>query len=172
MSRYDHDFIIIGAGSGGVRAARWAARFGARVAIAEERYLGGTCVNVGCIPKKLLAYAAHFREDFDDATSYGWQPGEPAFDWSALIANKDKEIARLNGVYEKLLQGSGVEIFSTRATVVDAHTVELSGTRLTASHILIATGGWPVGRRSPARNSVSPPMKRFTCRVCRAASSS
>jgi glutathione reductase (NADPH) len=144
MSRYDHDFIIIGAGSGGVRAARWAARFGARVAIAEERYLGGTCVNVGCIPKKLLAYAAHFREDFDDATSYGWQPGEPAFDWSALIANKDKEIARLNGVYEKLLQGSGVEIFSTRATVVDAHTVELSGTRLTASHILIATGGWPV----------------------------
>jgi glutathione reductase (NADPH) len=144
MSRYDHDFIIIGAGSGGVRAARWAAGFGARVAIAEERYLGGTCVNVGCIPKKLLSYAAHFREDFDDATSYGWRPGEAAFDWPALIANKDKEIARLNGVYGKLLKGSGVEIFHARATVVDPHTVEIGGKRLTAAHILIASGGWPV----------------------------
>jgi glutathione reductase (NADPH) len=144
MSRYDHDFIIIGAGSGGVRAARWAAGFGARVAIAEERYLGGTCVNVGCIPKKLLSYAAHFREDFDDATSYGWRPGEAVFDWPALIANKDKEIARLNGVYGKLLKGSGVEIFHARATVVDPHTVEIGGKRLTAAHILIASGGWPV----------------------------
>jgi glutathione reductase (NADPH) len=143
MSQYDYDLITIGAGSGGVRAARWAAGFGARVAIAEERYLGGTCVNVGCIPKKLFSYAAHFREDFDDAMSYGWRPGEAAFDWPTLIANKDKEIARLNGVYERLLKESGVEILRARATVVDPHTVEIGGKRLTTAHILIATGGWP-----------------------------
>ncbi|MBI4205705.1 MAG: glutathione-disulfide reductase [Betaproteobacteria bacterium] len=144
MSRYDYDLITIGAGSGGVRAARWAAGFGARVAIAEERYLGGTCVNVGCIPKKLFSYAAHFREDFEDAMSYGWRPDAPAFDWETLIANKDREIARLNGVYEKLLKGSGVALFRARATVVDPHTVEIGGKRYTAAHILIATGGWPV----------------------------
>jgi len=144
MSQHDYDLITIGAGSGGVRAARWAAGLGARVAIAEERYLGGTCVNVGCIPKKLLSYAAHFREDFEDATGYGWRPGEAAFDWPTLIANKDREIARLNGVYERLLRGSGVEILRAHATVVDPHTVEIDGRRLTAAHILIATGGWPV----------------------------
>ncbi len=144
MSRYDYDFFIIGAGSGGVRAARWAAGFGARVAIAEERYLGGTCVNVGCIPKKLLSYAAHFHEDFEDAMRYGWQPGEAAFDWPTLIANKDQEIARLNGVYERLLKGSGVEIFRARATVAGPHAVEVDGRRLAAAHILIATGGWPM----------------------------
>jgi len=144
MARYDYDLFIIGAGSGGVRAARWAAGFGARVAIAEERYLGGTCVNAGCIPKKLLTYAAHYHEDFEDATRYGWQTGEARFEWSALIAAKDREIARLNGVYERLLRASGVEILRTRATVVDAHTVEAGGGRYTAEHILVATGGWPV----------------------------
>ena len=144
MSRYDYDFIVVGGGSGGVRAARWAAGFGARVAIAEERYLGGTCVNVGCIPKKLLSYAAHFHEDFEDATRYGWRLGETAFDWPTLIANKDREIARLNGVYERLLKGSGVEIFRARATVAGPHAVEIDGKRLAAAHILIATGGWPV----------------------------
>ena len=144
MARHDYDFFAIGAGSGGVRAARWAASFGARVAIAEERYLGGTCVNVGCIPKKLLSYAAHYHEDFGDAAGYGWQVDAPAFDWSALVAAKDREIARLNGVYERLLRNSGVEIFRARATVVDPHTVEVDGRRVTAAHILIATGGWPV----------------------------
>jgi glutathione reductase (NADPH) len=141
---YDYDLFTIGAGSGGVRASRFAANFGARVAIAEERYLGGTCVNVGCIPKKLFAYAAHFRDDFEEAQSYGWQIEAPAFNWPTLLANKDREIARLNGVYERLLKGSGVEIFRSRATVVDAHTVEVDGRRITAAHILIATGGWPV----------------------------
>ncbi|OGA47791.1 MAG: glutathione-disulfide reductase [Betaproteobacteria bacterium RIFCSPLOWO2_12_FULL_62_58] len=144
MSRYDYDLFTIGAGSGGVRATRWAAGFGARAAVAEERYLGGTCVNVGCIPKKLFSYAAHFHEDFEDAVRYGWRPGAPGFDWKTLVANKDKEIARLNGVYEKLLESSGVRIFSARATVIDPHTVEIGGRRVTAEHMLIATGGWPV----------------------------
>ncbi|HET7597012.1 MAG TPA: glutathione-disulfide reductase [Burkholderiales bacterium] len=144
MSRYDYDLLTIGAGSGGVRAARWAAQLGARVAVAEERYLGGTCVNVGCIPKKLLSYAAHYHEDFEDAASYGWALGRAAFDWPALIAAKDREIARLNGVYERLLKSAGVAIFRARAAVVDPHTVEVDGKRITAAHILIATGGWPV----------------------------
>ena len=144
MPRYDYDLFTIGAGSGGVRATRWAAGFGARTAVAEERYLGGTCVNVGCIPKKLFSYAAHFHEDFEDAVRYGWGPGAPGFDWKTLVANKDREIARLNGVYEKLLEDSGARIFSARATVIDPHTVEIGGRRVTAEHILIATGGWPV----------------------------
>ena len=143
MPQYDYDLFTIGAGSGGVRACRWAANLGARVAVAEERYLGGTCVNVGCIPKKLFAYAAHFHEDFEDALGYGWRPGEAAFDWKTLVANKDREITRLNGIYERLLKGSGVEIFRARATVVDPHTIEVDGRRATAAHILIATGGWP-----------------------------
>jgi glutathione reductase (NADPH) len=143
MPQYDYDLFTIGAGSGGVRASRWAAGFGARVAVAEERYLGGTCVNVGCIPKKLFAYAAHFHEDFDDAVGYGWQPATAAFDWKTLVANKDREIARLNGIYERLLKGSGVEILRARATVVDPHTLEVAGKRVSAAHILVATGGWP-----------------------------
>ena len=143
MSQYDYDLFTVGAGSGGVRASRWAANLGARVAVAEERYLGGTCVNVGCIPKKLFAYAAHFHEDFEDAVGYGWRPGEAAFDWKTLLANKDREIARLNGVYERILKGSGVEIFRAHALVIDPHTIEVDGRRVTAAHILIATGGWP-----------------------------
>ncbi len=144
MPKYDYDLFTIGAGSGGVRASRFAAGYGARVAIAEDRYLGGTCVNVGCIPKKLFSYAAHFHEDFEDATAYGWRSGEPAFDWKALVAAKDREIQRLNGVYERLLKGSGVELFHARARVDDPHTVEVGGKRVTARHILVATGGWPV----------------------------
>ena len=100
MTTYDYDLFTIGAGSGGVRASRMAAGMGARVAVAEERYLGGTCVNVGCIPKKLFAYAGHYADDFDDAVGFGWQRPVASFDWPTLVANKDKEILRLNGVYE------------------------------------------------------------------------
>jgi glutathione reductase (NADPH) len=143
MARYDYDLFTIGAGSGGVRASRMSAQYGARVAIAEERYLGGTCVNVGCIPKKLLVYAAHFADDFRDAAAYGWTLDEPSFDWNALIENKDREIERLNGVYRKLLANAGVDLFEGRATLVDAHTVSVLGKSYSARHILVATGGWP-----------------------------
>ena len=143
MAKYDYDLFTIGAGSGGVRAVRVSASYGAKVAIAEERYLGGTCVNVGCIPKKLLVYAAHFSEDFEDAAGFGWTVGERRFDWAGLIANKNTEIARLNGVYRKVLEEAGVTIIDGRAKVVDAHTVEVGQKRYTANTILIATGGWP-----------------------------
>ncbi|MFI4988310.1 MAG: glutathione-disulfide reductase [Alphaproteobacteria bacterium] len=143
MAGYDYDLFVIGGGSGGVRASRVAARYGARVALAEERYLGGTCVNVGCIPKKLLVYASHYSEHFADAAGFGWTVGECCFDWAALIAHKNKEIARLNGVYRKLLEESGVDILTARASLRDAHTVELAGRRVSAATILIATGGWP-----------------------------
>jgi len=144
VPKFDYDLFTIGAGSGGVRASRFAAGFGARVAIAEDRYLGGTCVNVGCIPKKLFSYAAHFHEDFDDCRAYGWSTGQATFDWKTLVAHKDREIERLNGIYERVLKNAGVEIIRDRATVVDPHTVELGGRRITAQHILVATGGWPV----------------------------
>ena len=144
MTQYDYDLFTIGAGSGGVRASRYAARLGARVAAAEERYLGGTCVNAGCIPKKLLSYAAHYGEDFAHAAGYGWRLAAPAFDWHALIANKDREIERLNGVYAKLLAGAGVTLLRGRAMLADAHTVVVDGRRISARYILIATGGWPV----------------------------
>lgn len=146
---YDFDLFTIGAGSGGVRASRVAASYGARVAIAEERYLGGTCVNVGCIPKKLLVYAAHFSEDFEDAAGFGWSVGERRFDWARLIANKNDEIKRLNGVYERLLEGSGVTIMEGRAELVDPHTIAVGGKKYTARHILIATGSWPVVPQIP-----------------------
>jgi glutathione reductase (NADPH) len=144
MSRYDYDLFVIGAGSGGVRASRMAAGFGARVAVAEERFLGGTCVNIGCVPKKLMVYASHFAEDFHDAAGFGWQVGPSRFDWPTLIANKNTEISRLNGIYEKLLTNAGVEILDGRARIVDAHTVEVAGQRISAAHILVATGGRPV----------------------------
>jgi glutathione reductase (NADPH) len=144
MVNYDYDLFTIGAGSGGVRASRVAASYGAKVAVAEERYLGGTCVNVGCIPKKLLVYAAHFREDFEDAAGFGWTVGERAVDWRTLIANKDTEIGRLNGVYQKLLESSGVDIIRGRALIADPHTVVVDENRYTANYILIATGSWPV----------------------------
>ncbi|MBM4268167.1 MAG: glutathione-disulfide reductase [Deltaproteobacteria bacterium] len=143
MARYDYDLFTIGAGSGGVRASRMSASYGARVAVAEERRLGGTCVNVGCIPKKLLVYASHFSEDFEDAHPFGWTVGERTFDWATLIENKDREIARLNGVYRRILDDHEVEVFEERAVVVDPHTVEVAGKRITAEHILIATGSWP-----------------------------
>ncbi|MBC8998655.1 glutathione-disulfide reductase [Pseudomonas sp. N40(2020)] len=140
---YDFDLYVIGAGSGGVRAARFAAGFGAKVAVAESRYLGGTCVNVGCVPKKLLVYGAHFAEDFEQAAGFGWSLGEADFDWSTLIANKDREINRLNGIYRNLLVNSGVTLHEAHAKIVGPHEVEVNGERFTAKNILIATGGWP-----------------------------
>ena len=144
MAQFDYDLFTIGGGSGGVRASRVSAGYGARVAIAEERWFGGTCVNVGCIPKKLFSYAAHFSELFHDAAGYGWHVGEPAFDWSTLVKNKDREIARLNGIYENLLSKAGVTILRGRARLVDAHTVEIGGARHTAKHVLVATGSHTV----------------------------
>ena len=144
MADYDYDLFTIGAGSGGVRASRMAAGLGARVAVAEDRYMGGTCVNVGCIPKKLFAYAAHYGDDFDDAVGFGWQRPVASFDWPTLVANKDKEILRLNGIYERLLVAAGVTVLRSRARVLDPHTVEIEGRRVSARHILVATGGWPV----------------------------
>jgi glutathione reductase (NADPH) len=147
--KYDYDLFVIGAGSGGVRAGRVAASLGARVAIAEERYLGGTCVNVGCIPKKLLVYASEFSESFEDSAGFGWTLGERRFDWNQLIANKNVEIARLNGIYENLLINSGVKILRSRARIIDPHTIECGGDRFTTRYILIATGGWPTVPRIP-----------------------
>lgn len=149
MPRYDYDLITIGGGSGGVRASRLSANFGARVALIEERRLGGTCVNVGCIPKKLLSYAAHYADDFSDAAGFGWSTGAGDFDWAQLIANKDREISRLNGVYAKLLHDAGVEVIGARGKLIDAHTVQAGERRMTAQHILIATGGWPVVPQIP-----------------------
>jgi len=142
--QYDYDLFVIGGGSGGVRASRIAAGFGARVAVAEDYRVGGTCVIRGCVPKKLFSYAAHFHEDFEDARGYGWTVAPPQFSWATLMANKDAEIARLEAIYIKLLQNSGVELMQGRARVIDAHTVEIGATRFSAANLLIATGGWPV----------------------------
>lgn len=148
---YDFDLFVIGAGSGGVRAARFAASYGARVAVAESRYLGGTCVNVGCVPKKLLVYGAHYAEDISQAQGYGWTIDGATFDWKTLIANKDREIQRLNGIYKNLLVDSGVTLLQAHASLIDAHTVEVEGRRYSAEHILIATGGWPFVPEFPGR---------------------
>jgi len=140
---YDFDLFVIGAGSGGVRAARVAAARGARVAVAESGRLGGTCVNVGCVPKKLMVYASHFGDAFADAAGFGWKTGDPVFSWPDLIAAKNTEIKRLNGVYRRLLDGSGVEIIEGRATLADRHTIDVGGRSITSDTILIATGGRP-----------------------------
>ncbi len=143
MTAYDYDLFVIGAGSGGVRAARMAAQFGARVAIAEERYLGGTCVNVGCVPKKLFVYSAHYAEDFTDARAYGWDVQSQPIDWPRLRDNKTKEIERLNEIYRSLLVNAGADLIESRARIADAHTVVVDGRRISAEKILLATGGWP-----------------------------
>jgi len=150
---YDYDLFVIGAGSGGVRAARMAARFGAKTAIAESYRVGGTCVIRGCVPKKLFVYASHYAADFQEAAGFGWHIPPPNFDWHTLRANKDKEIDRLNKAYIANLEAAGVEIIPARASVLDAHTVQLaapqeskskSATRqITAKYILIATGARP-----------------------------
>jgi len=145
MSDFDTDLFVIGGGSGGVRAARIAAGYGARVMLAEEFRVGGTCVIRGCVPKKLLVYASRFSHSFEEAEGYGWTVGETSFDWATLIANKDREIARLEAAYTANLTRSGVTIAKTRAVLEDAHTVRLlsDDRRVRAKHILIATGGWP-----------------------------
>lgn len=148
---FDFDLFVIGAGSGGVRAARFAAGFGARVAVAESRYLGGTCVNVGCVPKKLLVYGAHFSEDFEHAKGFGWSSGEAHFDWATLIGNKDREIQRLNGIYRNLLVNSGVTLLEGHARLLGPQQVEINGQAYSAERILIATGGWPQVPEIPGR---------------------
>ncbi len=143
MASYDYDLICIGAGSGGVRASRMSSGMGARVAVVENMRTGGTCVMRGCVPKKLLIYGAHFAEDFEDSRGYGWTPGNNAFDWPSLIAAKDKELDRLEGIYHNILSNAGVtELFGT-GKIVDKHTVDVDGKTYTAETILVATGGWP-----------------------------
>ena len=144
MAKYDYDLFVIGAGSGGVRAARLAALSGARVRVAEEHRVGGTCVIRGCVPKKLMVYASEFSQAFKTAAGFGWTVDNPRFDWPAFLAEKDKEIARLSGVYVRNLENAGAELAHGKARLLDAHTVEVAGHgRTTADKILIATGGRP-----------------------------
>ena len=149
MSRYDYDLFVIGAGSGGVSASRRAAAFGARAVVCEEYRVGGTCVIRGCVPKKLFTYAAHFSEDFEDAVGFGWERARPNFDWPTLIANKDAEIDRLNGIYIRMLVAAGVDLVEDRGVLVDPHTIEIGGRTVTAETILIATGAKPVRPHVP-----------------------
>ena len=152
IHHYDFDLFVIGGGSGGVRAARMAGQRGARVALAECAELGGTCVNVGCVPKKLYSYAAGYAAAFEEAPGYGWTlPEAPRFDWATLKRQRAQEITRLNGVYQKLLDGAGVKTLTGWAQLVDGHTVSVSDTRYTARHILVATGGMPAAPDMPGR---------------------
>ena len=143
MPQYDFDLITLGAGSGGVRATRLAGGYGARAAVVEKSRVGGTCVMRGCVPKKLLVYAAHFAEDFEDARGYGWAPGGASMDWPALIGRKNVELDRLEGVYNRILRDNNVTLLDGTGKLTDAHTVEVDGKTYTADKILIATGGWP-----------------------------
>lgn len=143
MSQFDYDLITIGAGSGGVRASRMAAQMGASVAIVEESRVGGTCVLRGCVPKKLLVYAGHFADDFEDSSGYGWTLPKPHFDWTKLITAKDKELDRLNSIYMRILSENNVDLLNGRGVVVDKNTVQVAGKKYNAKHILVAVGGWP-----------------------------
>ncbi|MBK9520047.1 MAG: glutathione-disulfide reductase [Rhodocyclaceae bacterium] len=165
MQTFDTDLFVIGGGSGGVRAARMAAQRGARVTMAEAggtSGLGGTCVNVGCIPKKLYSYAAHYAESFEESHGFGWNAAAPTLDWSKLKENRRTEISRLNGVYQKMLLGAGVEIINAHARLVDAHMVEVAASQdgqsvtklFRAKNILIATGGWPHVPKFPGHELV------------------
>ena len=137
--KYDYDLFVIGAGSGG----RMASSFGAKVAVCEDRYMGGTCVNVGCVPKKLYVYAAEYSRHFNEGKGFGWSSGDISFDWATLRDNKTEEISRLNGIYDNILGGAGVEIINGRGRLVDQHTVEVAGKHYTSERILLAVGGWP-----------------------------
>lgn len=141
--QFDFDLFTIGAGSGGVAASRRAGGYGARVAICEAERVGGTCVLRGCVPKKLLVYASHLRDELEDAAGYGWSVGEPTLDWARLIAAKNAELDRLNGIYLRMLANSGVELIEGRGVIVDPNTVEVAGRRFTSERILVATGGSP-----------------------------
>ncbi|MBV1880328.1 MAG: glutathione-disulfide reductase [Pseudomonadales bacterium] len=155
MATYDYDLFVIGAGSGGVRASRMASQFGAKVAVAEDQFLGGTCVNVGCVPKKLFSYASHFSEEFRHSNGFGWSNiNKPEFDWCTLVANKDTEISRLNGIYDNLLGNAGVTLLDGRARLVDSHTVAINNKQVTADKILLATGGWPYIPEFPGKEHV------------------
>lgn len=143
MAEFDYDLFVIGAGSGGVRASRIAASLGARVAVAEERYFGGTCVNVGCVPKKLFSYAAHYFDDFEDSRGFGWDFDNLRFDWNNLKSNKDNEINRLNGIYKSILDKNGVDVFEARARISGPNELEVNGKTISAKYILVAVGGWP-----------------------------
>ena len=146
---YDFDLFVIGGGSGGVRCARVAAGHGARVAVAEERFWGGTCVNVGCVPKKLMVMAAEYGQAARDSRGFGWDTAPPRHDWAALIAAKDREIARLNATYCRLLDSAGCSVFEARATFQDPHTLDVGGRRVSAGRIVVATGGRPVRPEFP-----------------------
>lgn len=152
----DFDLIVIGAGSGGVRLARMSAQRGAKVAVVESRYLGGTCVNVGCVPKKLFVYGAHVHDELEDAAGYGWQVplDDVSFDWPKLVANKNAEIERLNGIYGRLLENAGVTIIEGTASLSDANTVVVGETSYRARHITIATGSWPVIPDVPGKECI------------------
>ncbi|MCK0165718.1 glutathione-disulfide reductase [Marinobacter sp. S6332] len=152
----DYDLIVIGAGSGGVRLARMSAGRGARVAVVESRYLGGTCVNVGCVPKKLFVYGAHVRDELEDAAGYGWNlpMDNVSFDWPTLVANKNTEIERLNGIYGRLLESAGVTIIEGTASIKDPNTIVVGDKEYTTEHITIATGSWPVVPDIPGKECI------------------
>ena len=149
MADYEYDLITLGAGSGGVRASRLAGGYGAKVAVCEEDRVGGTCVLRGCIPKKLLIFGAHYADHMEDAVNYGWTIGGAHHDWQTLIRNKNSELDRLNGIYLNILKNNNVDLKQGRAIVIDDHTVEVGGERLTTENILIAVGGWPNLPRIP-----------------------
>lgn len=154
MQTFDFDLFVIGGGSGGVRAARMSAQRGARVGLAEFAAMGGTCVNVGCIPKKLYSYAAHYGDSFEESRGFGWAGEAPVFNWDTLKANRAREISRLNGIYLQLLESAGVKIITGWARLVDAHTVEVDDKKFTARHILISTGGTATVPALPGREHV------------------
>ena len=162
MNTHDIDLFVIGAGSGGVRAARMAASMGLKVVIAESQHLGGTCVNVGCVPKKLMVYAAHFNEDFAAAKGFGWTLSTPQFNWAQLMAQKNDEINRLQNVYGNLLTISGVEVVTGKAILIDAHTVQINNIRYQCKNILIATGGKPLIPDIPGREFIKTSNEMFS----------
>ncbi|MGL4884315.1 MAG: FAD-dependent oxidoreductase, partial [Waterburya sp.] len=141
---YDFDLFVIGAGSGGIATARRAAQYGAKVGIVESDRLGGTCVNRGCVPKKLMVYASHFPAAFEESVGYGWTVGESSFDWHKMITAVNNEVTRLNGIYQRMLDNSAVKLYQGHGKFIDSHTIEIGDEKVTAEKILIAVGGRPV----------------------------